>query len=157
MLEFQSAFMKSKGQPILYNGKTLMLADKITVPTKFKLMLCLIAVDSDWEQGIAIKVAKKQGEIFSCLSQQKNHYIHIWQDAFSEHKELQYNVTAKKNQLSVWNIWNCGNGVTDAWVMGAAIIKEVISENHFRYYCNDGHPNDDFSDIIFDLKILEAE
>lgn len=32
--------------------------------------------------------------------------------------------------------------------------KETLSPNHFRYRCNDGHVNDDFTDIIFDL-ILE--
>ena len=157
MPEFQSAFAKSKGQPIVYNGKTLMLMDKITVPLNFRLMIRLISIDSAWEQGIAIKVAKAKGEIFSCLSQQKNHYIHIWQDAFAEQRELQYRVTANENQLSVWNIWNRGDGCTDAWVMGAAMIKEVISENHFRYYCNDGHPDDNFSDIIFELNVLEID
>ena len=37
---------------------------------------------------------------------------------------------------------------------GAAMRKETLSPNHFRYRCNDGHVNDDFTDIIFDL-ILE--
>lgn len=43
--------------------------------------------------------------------------------------------------------------MTQAWVMGGAMIKEVIAKNHFRYHCNDGQPNDDFTDIVFDVII----
>ena len=28
--------------------------------------------------------------------------------------------------------------------------KEVIAPNRFRYYCNDGHIDDNFDELIFD-------
>lgn len=31
--------------------------------------------------------------------------------------------------------------------------KGVIAPNHFRYHCNDGHIDDDFDELIFDIII----
>lgn len=31
--------------------------------------------------------------------------------------------------------------------------KEIIAKNHFRYYCNDGHPDDNFDDNVFEIII----
>ena len=31
--------------------------------------------------------------------------------------------------------------------------KEVIALNHFRYYCNDGHIDENFDELIFDIII----
>lgn len=52
--------------------------------------------------------------------------------------------------IHVWNVWNNGNirhGI-DGRHNGAGIIIEKI-ENGFRYYCNDGYPDEDFNDIVF--------
>ena len=38
------------------------------------------------------------------------------------------------------------------WQRGAAMILEVDG-NTRRYRCNDGHPDDNFDDIIFEITI----
>lgn len=153
MPDFERAFRASKGQPIQYNNKTVILMDKIAVPVNFVLTVSIISFHSEWEQGIAIKIAKSKGKFISELTQQESSYFHIWQDAFGENKTLRYWAHTNDQSFSIWNIWDRGNGVTDAWVQGAAMIKETISDNHFRYYCNDGHPDDNFNDIVFEIKI----
>jgi hypothetical protein len=41
-----------------------------------------------------------------------------------------------------------GRGTTDAWHNGAAMIVHDIS-NGKQYQCNDGHPDDNFDDLVF--------
>ena len=53
----------------------------------------------------------------------------------------------------VWNTWEDDKGGLEAWVRGAAMKKEVIAPNRFRYYCNDGHIDDNFDELIFDIII----
>ena len=53
----------------------------------------------------------------------------------------------------IWNAWADDKGGLEAWVRGAAMKKEVIAPNHFRYYCNDGHSDDSFDALIFDIII----
>lgn len=153
MPNFEKAFRESNGQAIQYKDKTVILMDKIIVPTNFVLRVSIVSLNSEWKQGIAIKANKGKGTFISEHSNQKSNYFHIWQDAFEGNKELVYCAEIKNQTFSIWNIWDRGDGVTDAWVQGAGIIREVVSDNHIRYYCNDGHPDDNFNDIIFDIKI----
>lgn len=55
--------------------------------------------------------------------------------------------------IHVWNVWNVGHwwsGI-DGRHNGAGMIVEEI-EHGFRYYCNDGYPDEDFNDIIFRIE-----
>lgn len=160
LIEFQTAFMKSPGKPIQYNGKTLIAIDRLTVPEKFQMRIKIISIDSKWKQGVRIKIEKGKGNFYSHSSDKKDYSFVIWEETveagyptLAEHEGLLYSGTARNNEVKIWNVWDEGNGVTQAWIMGAAMIKETIAENHFRYHCNDGQPNDDFSDIVFDVII----
>lgn len=52
--------------------------------------------------------------------------------------------------MKVTNIWDHGDGVTQKWHKGGALYIEEL-EKGIRFFCNDGHYDDDFSDLIFDL------
>lgn len=55
-MEFQSLFMESKGQPIFYKGKKIILSDKITLPNSIaKIEYEILSTDSEWLQGIMFK------------------------------------------------------------------------------------------------------
>jgi hypothetical protein len=56
--------------------------------------------------------------------------------------------------LEVYNLWDKGDGVTEAWHNGAAMIVEEIPGGR-RYRCNDGYPDDDFDDLVFELVLVE--
>ncbi len=208
MPEFQTMFMKSKGQPIEYNGKTLVMGDFFPTEgaTKFRLVIetCngnpvwqdppsawspdrgrehrtpdgrFFRTSEDglapwrnleppgkWRQGVALRMyhRDKQGK---------------WQKGARPHKEGQFvvgdQVVSGKTGIILWqskdwdavefeiigdaatieihNVWDCGNGVVDAWHNGAAMIVEELP-NGRRYRCNDGFPDDDFDDIVFRLE-----
>ena len=55
MKYFSSRFMESRGEPIEYKGKTLIMADEIEVEKTFKVEIKLISVNSRWRQGIRLR------------------------------------------------------------------------------------------------------
>jgi len=63
----------------------------------------------------------------------------------------------KNGHIHVWNVWNFAHwwkGI-DYGLYGAGMIVEEI-ERGFRYYCNDGYPDDDFNDIVFRIERCEG-
>jgi len=58
--------------------------------------------------------------------------------------------------IHVSNIWNDGNmwhGIHFEHNGAGMIVEEI--ENGFRYYCNDGYPDEDFNDIVFRIERCE--
>ena len=127
MVEFESLFRESAGKPIQYHGETLMLMDKLPVPDKFKLSVILLSTHSLWEKDL--------------------------REAQAHNERYEYDCISKSNELMIWNAWEDDKGGLEAWIRGAAMKKEVIAPNHFRYYCNDGHVDDNFDELIFDIII----
>ena len=87
----------------------------------------------------------------------ESHCFLLWEkdlwEAQAHNKRYEYDCISKSNELMVWNAWADDKGGLEAWVRGAAMKKEVIASNHFRYHCNDGHVDDDFDELIFDIII----
>lgn len=150
MPEFDCLFSKAKEQTVLYNDEILMRVDRIPVPKKFILSVVLVSTNSEWQQAIKIKTA---GKMISQGSGLTSDCFILWEKHLHEQKSFDYECISKNGELIVWNAWDYGDGVTQSWVRGAAMKKEIISSNHFRYHCNDGHPDNDFNDIIFDIII----
>ena len=154
MVEFKSLFRKSAGKPIQYHGETLMLMDKIPVPDKFKLSVILLSTHSEWQQAIKFKT---KGKITSHNSGIESPYFILWEkdlwEAQTHNERYEYECISKSNEMMVWNAWENDKGGLEAWVRGAAMKKEVIAPNRFRYYCNDGHIDDNFDALIFDIII----
>ncbi len=151
MPEFDSAFMKSKGQPIEYNGETLMRIDRLYVPKRFQVSVSLISTNSEWKQGVRIKT---KGKMIAEYSKIESKSFIIWEDFIIYEPTFRCSGTSQNNELLVWNAWDQGDGVIQAWLGGTAMKKEILSGNHFRYYCNDGHLDENFDDIVFDIEII---
>ena len=142
---------KAQGNPF---STTLMLMDKIPVPDKFKLSVILLSTHSEWQQAIKFKT---KGKITSHNSGIESPYFMLWEkdlwEAQTHNERYEYDCISKSNELMVWNAWEDDKGGLEAWVRGAAMKKEVIAPNRFRYYCNDGHIDDNFDALIFDIII----
>ncbi len=154
MVEFESLFRRSAGKPIAYNGEVLMMADKLSVPDRFKLSIILLSTHSEWQQAIKFKT---KGKITSKNSGIESHCFMLWEkdlkEAQAHGERYEYDCISKNNELMIWNAWEDDKGDLEAWVRGAAMKKEVIAPHHFRYYCNDGHIDDNFDALIFDIII----
>jgi hypothetical protein len=147
MPSFDKEFMNAKGAPVTYNGLELVRIDRIPVKKKFSGYLRVISTNSEWKQGIRIKIDGSM-TINSC---EGNDFI-IWAEDING--DVFFEGTSKKLQLMIWNAWDTGSGRVDAWLNGAAMIIEE-NGNIRRYKCNDSHPDENFDDIVFEVVINE--
>ncbi len=152
MPSFEAEFIAAKG-PIKFKEKTLVLADKFPVKNNEKLRVSIEKTHSEWKQGISIAVEGKceiNGEVFQ---KGKLVYMIFWEDTAP--KQIDLTIFTKKNFVWIKNIWENidfrGVKFTSSGVHGSAMIVEEIP-NGRRYYCNDGHPDENFDDIIFSIQ-----
>lgn len=146
---FGSLFIASKGEPIQHNGKTIRMSDDFSLPqAKVKLNVKFIKTNSEWRQGIELSAKG----YFDVANQRIKKGVRFWENTAP--KDFSFEVNAKDRQIMVTNIWDHGNGATQKWYNGGALYFEEIDGGK-RYYCNDGHPNDDFSDLVFELTVVD--
>lgn len=153
MVNFSDLFLASKGEPIQYDQKTLLLIDRLPVENEFKIMLKLISTNSDWKQAIQVAINHGSMTVDGII---KGKRFRFWEDELRQEPDqtiIIYGKT-KDKYLSFWNTYersySDGQKVIESWMMNAAMIK---GENGI-YYCNDAQMNDDFNDLIFQIKIL---
>lgn len=154
---FSKMFEKTESNFIDYNGKKVIQLDKIESFDKFKITLKLLSTNSQWKQAIAIKIHTGSMTVDNII---KGKYFLFWEDDLRlepENTVVIYGKT-KDNFISVWNACEVihstpfnSSKCTEAWTMGCAMIK---GENGV-YYCNDFDLNDDFDDLIFQIKVEE--
>ncbi len=146
---FEEMFIESKGQPITYEGKTLVMMDTIEVSNGDRVKITFDSTDSDWRQGIVLDVKGS----FLINDRDDGGSIVLWEDKAPKIVELEIK-TKKENRverLEIMNAWDTGDGVIHSGHNGAAMIVEDIA-NGRRYSCNDGHPDDNFTDIVFRIE-----
>jgi len=163
MPSFEQAFNNSRGMSINYNGLELHSIDRISVTTKFSGTIKLISTNSEWLQAACLRVSDKPQsnklKIGDNLNIQVGKKFALWED-YLENDIIRFEGTSKDGQLIVYNAWreehSWGdeklNPFTNFWQNGAAMIVE-INGNTRRYRCNDGHPDDNFDDIVFEITI----
>ena len=145
MVCFQDLFVKSKGQPIVYQGKTLVLGDDFPTEGAKQFRLFFEENNGSWRQGVALDV--KGG--FKVNRQVIRRKIVLWQDTAPQ--IVDFELMGKPVTIHVYNVWDTGNGLMHSWHNGAAMIVEPVPFGR-RYRCNDGLADDDFNDIIFRLE-----
>jgi hypothetical protein len=145
---FQDDFIEA--DTIMYKGVELFSVDRIPVQRKFSGTLKIISTNSEWRQAAHLQVLdkRKDGKLKIDSDPEEAKGFFLWE---SKDKD-------KKMQLGVTNAWAqpdwTGKTFTNYWQGGAAMIVEV-NGNTRRYRCNDGHPDDNFDDIIFEVTIDE--
>ncbi len=151
VIEFQNLFSKSGGNFIVYNGIELHLVDVISLNAfghTFKLTF--EACDSEWRQGVLLK---SKGNIH-IDNQEIGNSVVLWQDTCPTVVEV--SVPANSIELEIRNVWDTGSGVTHSWHGGAAMRFEELDHGK-RYFCNDGHLDDDLNDLIFKLEAVRSD
>jgi hypothetical protein len=104
-----------------------------------------------WRQGVCLTIDGQSGH-FLINDQQISKATVLWKDTAP--KEVIFTVKTKSDKLQVKNVWDTGDGVMHSWFNGAAMIVKEIDRGR-RYFCNDGHPDDDFKDLVFRLERFE--
>ena len=156
MPAFYDMFCESEGRPIVYNGMELVPYDTWNVEDKDEFRLTFESVGSEWRQGVSIGLLKpqsrrKRGEI---LIEGKTFIkpFFIWQDLTPN--SLNFIIIKPLTALEVYNAWDTANGSINYLYNGSAMRIEQI-ENGRRYFCNDGHPDDNLDDLIFRIERIK--
>ena len=148
MPSFEDLFLKSKGQPVIYNGQTVQMVDRLSVFNGQQLKVAFESVDAEWRQGVCLTTDGS----FVLNNQTVKKSVALWHD--TSPREVLLKIQTKKGECQVRNVWDTGDGVMHSWHNGAAmVVEETASER--RYKCNDGRPDDDFDDIIFRIEPLK--
>lgn len=148
MVAFERLFRESKGQPVCYKNQLIQMADYLPIESVACIRICIESTDSEWKQGIGLDC----DSFFEIENERLGKKIAIWEDTAPG--EVTLNISRPCKKCFIRNLWDTGNGVIESWHNGAAMIVEEI-ENGRRYRCNDGHPDDDFDDIIFTIEFLD--
>lgn len=58
--------------------------------------------------------------------------------------------------LKLWNVWQGGGGLTQAWLGNAAMRVDEVAPNRLRLRCNVGEGDRiDFGDLLVELTVLD--
>src|ERR1700682_1746646 len=141
---FDVLFRESKGKPVTYKGRLVQRIDTLTVHPKSHIALSFEAAKGHYRQGVRIKANG-----YVTVADEKLRDFVLWTDTAPPGVKL--TAGPRTTEQKIWNCWDHGDGVTQAWLNGGAMIVEKLKSGARKYCCNDGLPNDDFNDLVFIL------
>lgn len=146
-MEFESLFIESQGQPIVYKGKKLIMLDRIELDsTVVSIEVEILETNSEWKQGIVFQTKGSFGVNRQIIPNK----IVLWEDTSPDKVVL--SVTSTNRTLQIYNVWETEDGTMHSWHNGSAMSVENY-KSYSIYNCNDGHPDDDLNDLIFKIQI----
>ena len=156
MPEFGDMFMESKGEPIAYEGRKIVMLDRYPARLGQRLLVTIESTDSPWPQGVGISEGVR---VFG----ERDKAVVVWEyssidpDRREEERSSlpwSFEVECRNKQgfLSFYNMTEF-KGRHEWWTRGHALFVEEL-ENGRRYNCNDFAPDDDFNDLIFTVTEL---
>ena len=74
---------------------------------------------------------------------------HLWESESPKINSLKI-LKSGKTDFKVWNIWRIDKGPMSYGSNGSAMFVEQLADGR-RYNCNDGYPDEDFNDLIFQI------
>ena len=145
MPSFEEMFAKSRGRPILHQGRTLSLVDEFPAEGAKTLRVTFESCNSEWRQGVAIGFSgsvKVNGHVL-------RKGIVLWHDTAPHAIDLQ--LIGDVHNIEIRNVWDLGDGVMQSGHNGAAMIVVPVDQGR-KYECNDGKADDDFDDLVFRIE-----
>ena len=128
----------------------------------YKMRVKFVSTNSVHRQGIALFFGENfVGELKlngKTLENLKGFQHYVFKEKEFENDEFELEVHSTEGYLFFANSSD-ENGYSKCGAYHCAFWIETISENIFRFHCNDHDRDDDFDDLIFDLEIesLSAE
>lgn len=144
-MEFEKLFIESKGQPIAYKGKILKMVERIVLKSQeSRFRFSILSTDSIYTQGVILQTNGS----FEVNGQTISKRTVFWEDTCPSQVDLK--VVSKDQMLLIYNAWR-NDGVVHYWHNGGALFTEERDEA-LIFNCNDGYPDDDFDDLVFQLE-----
>lgn len=148
---FGQLFIESKGAPISYKGKSLIMLDRIPAKLGERFLVTIESTKAEYPQGIGVSEGV---EVFGA----KGKRVVVWEYFSLPLEERQtkrsalpftFEVTCrnKKGRLAFYNMTEF-MGRQEWWHGGSCMIASDIPGGK-RYHCNDFALDDDFDDLVF--------
>jgi hypothetical protein len=113
---------------------------------KTGLEIMIIKTKSKFRQGIRIAIDVGEG-ILECEGIKSKSFV-FWEDTAPE--KIQVQCTSKNEKISIYNIWDEGNGAQSQCYTSGMIREEL--EDLIKYSCNDFGKDTTFDKLIFTIK-----
>ena len=143
-------FRKAKSATITYDGKTVLLYDQLSIPTNGTVTLTFLEAQSEWRQGVWLGDMPSIRDLRLTIGNQTAPSMLLWHDTAPGTVQIQH--SAPQQALSVYNIWDTGNGQSSSQLDGAGMHLEIDGKKRI-YRCNDGHLETSFSHLVFTIEI----
>ena len=152
MPEFETMFAQANSKNIEYEGKTLCQIDSFAVGQVEHLKLVFEKADvNQRRQGVSLET---DGMI--TIGGTEARHVHLWYDTAPQ--EVKIKVQSSSGVLRVYNVYQStknpdihAKSPILSFTNGAAMYFETLP-NGRRYFCNDGRPDDNFTDLVFRLE-----
>ncbi len=146
-------FIESRGTPIRYGGKTLIMSDRVPARLGDRFRVTIESTRSCWPQGIGMS---KGLLVFGQRATRAVVWEYFSVPPEDRHKErlrlpFEFEVECRHRQgwLAFYNMLEF-NGRQEWWHGGCAMVSEEITDGR-RYFCNHFELDDDFDDLIFSV------
>lgn len=132
----------------LFKGRVLHAALRFPVTKGERWRITIESTNSEWRQGISCAIYQYKGG-FKSLGEQWKHNMY-WEDNVREWDiEVIATEDDKPRNLIIHNIWWVERFKrANSRMGGAGIYIEEIPDG-WRCFCNDGHLDENFDDIVF--------
>jgi hypothetical protein len=128
----------------------IQLVDRLPVRSGEVLRVEIESTDSDWRQGVALST---DGD-FVIDGRSVGGDIVLWTDTAPP--VVLVRVASTTGECRVKNVWDVGDGTVHSWHNGAAMtVDDTVAGR--RYRCNDGHPDEDFDDLVFRIERFPSD
>ena len=157
---FGELFIESKGEPIEYGDRTLIMLDRLPAKLGQRFLVTIESTNSTYPQGVAMSEGV---EVFG----ERQRRAVVW-EYFSlppdrrkrEKSDLPFSFEVScRNKRGVVSFYNMAevDGRQAWWHGGACMVSEEIPGGR-RYFCNDFQLDDNFDDLVFSVvAVLEPE
>ncbi len=148
---FGLMFRASKGAPVSYDGKTLIMADRFPARLGDTFVVTIESTRAEWPQGVGV------AEGVEVFGERVTRAV-VW-EYFSVVPEMRaatrsslpfsFDVICRNKQGSLlfYNMTEF-KGRQEWWYGGSCMIASDIPGGR-RYFCNDFELDDDFDDLVF--------
>jgi len=103
-------------------------------------------------------VSQMLGQEFSDASMSPRFYLFFYvkpsalEGTGSAPQSIEFLITSKDGLCNIKNVWDVGDGVMHSWHGGAGM--QIVEDEFGRhYFCNDGHAELRFDNLIFSVRL----
>lgn len=155
MISFNEEFQKTNNAPVTIEGTTYYRIFEMNTGRYTRIHIEVKSLKSGrkaWKQAVHINSDK----LLTSGSDKGTDFV-FWfsQGGFFSKPIMKADFICQPNScLKIWNVWEVDNAIQSLY-NGSAMLVSEQDKNKWRFQCNDGEPNDDMTDLIFELELHE--